>query len=126
MDALVHGCVGLMLGIKCGDIAGCILFSVISDISFSMGRKEKPDRCYKVLHSIWPIAILYPFYPYYAEAMALHIIVDIVCHGNDFAPRLFYPLNYHFWSIGEWEYFNKAWTTGLILSLVIIGGIYLL
>jgi len=124
MDTVTHIAVGLSVGSVTGNYIGCAVASVLPDLSLVGTRKEKPDILYKTLHSVLPVIFLLLFHSSdTAVAYLLHIVVDSICHGTDFSPRVLFPMSDRplFKGIEEWEFFNRSWVVGMALSTAIIG-----
>jgi membrane-bound metal-dependent hydrolase YbcI (DUF457 family) len=122
MDAITHAAVGYALGGVAGAVA-----AVAPDVVLITRRRYKaPPFTYRVTHSFWLTVALSLLSPPAALGHASHIALDTVTHRGAFSQMPLWPIGPTVDGVGEWEWFNGAWWTGLIFACAIVGAACLL
>lgn len=129
MDIITHGLVGACIGAQYNAPITGALVAIAPDAVLGVKRKVLPTIPYKLTHSLLLCCVV-GLGLYYGGLVSLlvfqawlsHILIDLVTHGNDWAPRPLYPFSDRVFrlNIPEWEFFNSTWKFGLVLSLGIV------
>lgn len=129
MDIFFHALAGAAAGSVFGHPFVGAITAVCPDVVLGLQRRNSPSVAYRYTHSILTalcvaagVALL-PLPVTVALAVAVawvsHLVLDIPTHGAVWAPRLFYPFTqFYFKGFTEWEFRNRAWYNGAILTLI--------
>jgi len=124
MDILSHAIAGACTGAAFGRPGLGAAIAVLPDIPLVGKRRDKPPVIYVVLHSLpfvvvaslvgslWGFGVLCFF------CLLSHIILDLPTHGKRWAPTLLWPWKRKLIYWEEWEFFNKPWMWGLLLTVL--------
>lgn len=126
MDIFSHAIAGAAAGAIFQLPGTGAFFGVLPDLVLGLKRVATPPARYKLTHSFLFILVLPALLALAdaqiakcaAVALASHLILDLPTHGPVWAPRLLYPFSEKiFVDSSEWEWGNKSWTTGFLLTL---------
>lgn len=123
MDFVSHAVAGASAGAVFGRPVLGAVFGVLPDVVLGVTRKAAPNIPYNITHSLTFVAVLVPLCAAlgtWAPMLAVlsHIVLDLPTHGSQWAPPLLYPLSRRRFSLGaEWEWFNRSWWRGLVLTI---------
>ena len=125
MDIISHAIAGAATGQYFGrPILGAAI-AIVPDLSLGIKRKLVPNIMYDFCHTLyfcifssW-IAFLFTDYGLLVFfALFSHLFLDIPTHGEQWAPKLFYPwLNTRYGFGAEWEWFSPIWWYGLFITI---------
>lgn len=130
MDIVTHAIVGAITGANWGrPILGAAV-AIAPDFVLGLKRHALPPLSYSMTHSplLMSLALFVatgalthdPRLTACVIACYLsHIALDLQTHGDDWAPRLFFPFSIHRTSLGgDWEFFNRSWWLGLSTAVL--------
>jgi len=127
MDIVSHAIAGAATGALWGHPVAGAVAAVLPDIVIAGPRRALPSTLYRFTHSYLAfliVSLLVLFIEYnLAAAIALaylsHLWLDAVTHGEQWAPRFLWPLEMVcFKNIPEWEFGNRTWWLGLLITIV--------
>jgi membrane-bound metal-dependent hydrolase YbcI (DUF457 family) len=124
MDIVSHAIAGASAGAVFGRPVLGAVFGVIPDVVLGITRKTAPGAAYDVTHSllfVLAISLLCAKLDTWAPVLAVlsHIVLDLPTHGSGWAPPLLYPICQRRFSYGEeWEWFNRSWWRGLVITII--------
>lgn len=126
MDILSHAVAGASAGAAFGQPVMGAACGVAPDLAlFTWQRLAQPTAAYNAAHSalvlgcagLLALALFATVVP--LLALLSHILLDLPTHGKQWAPPLLYPFSEQRYSFGtEWEWFNRSWWQGLVLTLI--------
>lgn len=131
MDIFTHAVAGAAAGAVFGHPWLGAFAAVLPDLPLIGKRKLKPSPEYDYGHSliypavVFALSFLFQNTPAQIStivfAILSHLFLDLFTHGPEWAPPLLYPFNRHRFSYGEeWEWFNRSWLQGLLLSFAFV------
>jgi hypothetical protein len=124
MDIVSHALAGAATGAAFGRPILGAFFGVLPDVVIGIKRRKLPSTAYDATHSLVGIitigaigtAVTGSALPIFA--LLSHLILDMPTHGDKWAPPLLFPFDSMRFSCGEeWEWFNRSWCLGLLLTL---------
>lgn len=122
MDIISHAIAGACTGSYFGKPIEGAVISVLPDLVLGFKRKKQPNDKYRITHSLLNtilFSLVVTDHYLWLWCLTSHLILDLFTHGSVWSPRLFFPLNnYHMTGFTEWEFGNRSWLCGLILTLV--------
>lgn len=125
MDIVSHFVAGFSSGLYFGKPLTGAAIAVLPDLVIMGERKLKPTRFYIVTHSFLFLLICTLFAELAFDLGVLtfvsivsHLLLDLTTHGKVWSSRLFWPNPFYFKYGVEWEFFNKSWFFGLVITLI--------
>jgi hypothetical protein len=124
MDIFSHGIAGAATGTAFGKPLTGAALAMLPDIMLLGKRRPAPTQLYNVTHSLLFIIItsligqLWDYGAFVFWVLISHIILDLPTHGKQWGPCLLYPLQKRFSFGQEWEFFNRSWLTGMLLTII--------
>jgi len=119
MDIFTHFAVGFATGTVIDKPITCGVIAILPDVFlFSFKRLKNPTILYKISHTVWIPLFICIFNPIYALAYLSHIVLDVFTHGGKWKTEPFLPIKLNFGNFHEWEFFNKSYLIGLIISIL--------
>lgn len=126
MDILSHAVAGAAVGAAYGQPVLGAVCGLLPDLALATPKRlTLPTVAYNATHSL---AIVLPLglaggalFGSVVPLLALlsHILLDLPTHGKHWAPPLLYPFTKTRYSCGtEWEWFNRSWWQGFVLTLL--------
>ncbi len=126
MDIVSHAVAGAAVGAAYGrPVLGAVCGVLPDLVLLTPKRLTLPPARYSATHSAlfvagagvlgWlAFATVVPLL-----AVLSHILLDLPTHGRRWGPQLLYPFSHRVYSYGtEWEWFNRSWRQGLVLTLL--------
>ena len=128
MDVVTHGLVGAATGFYFGHPVAGAAIAVAPDLVLGITRRKLPSQAYNATHSALVLTLAAAFAIGVAPdplgwlvlwCWLSHLTLDVPTHGTQWAPPLLYPLHQKRFSAGsEWEFFNRTWQRGALLSIL--------
>lgn len=129
MDVFTHALAGAATGAAFGrPLLGAVV-AVLPDSALWLGpRRASPPALYRAAHGLLaPFMLATITMAFFGPAVSAcvffawlsHFVLDVPTHGEEWAPRPFWPderpLFTHF---EEWEWFNASWWRGLKIAII--------
>lgn len=125
MDVFSHALAGAATGSIFGHPVAGALVAAAPDAVLGLRRRALPGTAYNATHSLAFVVLAtvaaLPFGAALLVCMCLlsHLVLDLPTHGPGWAPPLLYPWDPWRFSFGdEWEFFNRSWWRGFMLTLL--------
>lgn len=130
MDIITHAITGAATGALFGRPIVGAAAAVWPDLVLGFRRKYAPTEYYDIAHAVIPMSCLMygPIVSFTLDwklgvcmmvCYWTHIILDVLTHGDDWAPKLFAPFSQKRCSFGDdWEWFNRSWWVGLTVAII--------
>jgi biotin transporter BioY len=130
MDIVSHAFAGAAAGYAFGHPVVGALVGVAPDLVLGVKRRAEPNTLYRFTHSLVFVLLAACAAGFVsltlAAAVALaacsHLVLDVPTHGRLWSPRLLFPFSNASRTAGvEWEWFNRAWWLGMLITIFWIG-----
>jgi hypothetical protein len=124
MDIFSHALAGASVGHHYGFPLTGMALGILPDVVLPLKRTCRPTIGYFITHSllfvgcVTLLGILLGVDPFLTVfATSSHLVLDFYTHSERWSPRLLYPfITKGFGNFEEWEFFNKSWAHGLLLT----------
>jgi membrane-bound metal-dependent hydrolase YbcI (DUF457 family) len=124
MDLFSHAIAGAAMGAAFGRPLVGAVCACLPDMVLGLKRVASPTAAYTVTHSLVfcliaaTVGVWVGLGPVVGLAVLSHLLLDLPTHGKAWAPALLYPFSERRFSFGgEWEFFNRYWFIGLIMTV---------